>query len=105
MAFGAPKPAMYHMLKGLGINPEDLDASIKGISTFTANLDSRLAAMERKLDRLLTLAEKHAEETGYGVDSPVRVMTPEDAGITVTAIGDWKTGTPGKGIDDGNNSN
>ncbi len=84
--FNAPKPAMFHMLKSLGIDPEQLQTGIDGISKFTTSLDQRLSAMERKLDRVLILLEAMDYNTGKSELLPVQVLSPEDAGLSVTPV-------------------
>lgn len=74
-----PKPAMYHMLKSLGINPDELDASVKGISQFAGSLDQRLSAIERKIDLILLHVVPACNETA------MTIISPEDAGLIVTA--------------------
>lgn len=76
--FNAPKPAMFHMLKSLGIDPEQLQTGIDGISKFTTSLDQRLSAMERKLDRILLQLE--------GPEKSITVLSPEDAGLSVSPV-------------------
>jgi hypothetical protein len=86
MPLGAPKPAMFHMLKSLGIDPEQLQSGIEGISKFTADLDKRLQTLESKLDRILEMLEDaHAAQVRALPDN-VHILTPDEAGITVTPI-------------------
>lgn len=75
-----PQSGMQMMLKSMGIDPAELDASIKGISNLAGSLDARLTAIERKLDRVLWFLE-----TDYDIN-PTQIVSAEDAGITVTAI-------------------
>lgn len=57
---GGPKPAMYHMLKSLGINPEivestasDLKETANKIALAFSLMDEKLTRIEHKLDLLL----------------------------------------------------
>lgn len=74
---GAPKPAMFHMLKSLGINPEvientanDLKDTANKVSLAFALMDEKMNRIEAKLNLLLEAKEGPEWQKKLSLPSP-----------------------------------
>jgi hypothetical protein len=53
----SPKPAMYHMLKSMGIDVEEVERAAKQLPLIAEALTNRIISMDAKLDRILLQLE------------------------------------------------
>lgn len=87
-----PKPAMYHMLKSLGIDPEKITEFVESvIPQFFTKIHERIETIEKMQQEILVnqiIILKKLERNAEQDDRlNVNVLLPAEAGITVKANG------------------